>query len=77
MIMVCSYCFSCLELSVALVDFQMKGFELHLRHVCQGNYVPMHEIDLDGAERKIFCNCDDKLWMGDKPEKLKKVQHPI
>ena len=50
MIMVCSYCFSCLELSVALVDFQMKGFVLRLYHVCQGEYVAMHEINLDGAD---------------------------
>ena len=35
----------------------------------------MYEIDLDGAERRIFHNCVEKLWMGGKPEKLKKVQH--
>ena len=35
----------------------------------------MHEINLDGAERKIFHNCVEKLWMGGKPEKFKKVQH--
>ena len=33
------------------------------------------EIDIDGAERKLFCNCFDKIWMGGKPEKLKKVQY--
>ena len=73
--MVCSYRSSCLELPVALVDFQMRGCELRLNHVCQGEYVAIHEIDLDGAERKICRNCVDELWMGDKPEKLKKVQH--
>ena len=35
----------------------------------------MYEIDIDGAERKICCDCVDKLWMGGKPKKLKKVQH--
>ena len=35
----------------------------------------MHEINLDGVERKVFYNCVDKFWMGGKPEKLKKVQH--
>ena len=35
----------------------------------------MHEINLDGAERKIFHNCVDEIWMGGKPDKLKKVQH--
>ena len=35
----------------------------------------MYEINLDGAERKIFHNYFDKIWMGGKPEKLKKVQH--
>ena len=35
----------------------------------------MHEIDLDGAELRICCECVDKLCMGGKPDKLKKVQH--
>ena len=35
----------------------------------------MHEIDLDRAERKIFRNCVGEICMGDKTEKLKKVQH--
>ena len=35
----------------------------------------MHEIMLDGAERKICRQCDDDLRMGGKPEKLKMVQH--
>ena len=73
--MVCSYRSSCLDLPVALIDFQMKGFELRLHHVCQGEYVAMHAIDLDRAEFKIFHNCVDELWMGGKPDKLKKVQH--
>ena len=34
--MVCSCRSSCLDLPVALVDFQMKGCESRLRHVCQG-----------------------------------------
>ena len=35
----------------------------------------MHEIKLDGAERKICRECVDDLRMGGKPEKLKMVQH--
>ena len=53
----------------------MKGCELRLHHVFQGGYVAMYEIDLDGAELKIFLDCVDELWMGGKPEKLKKVGH--
>ena len=73
--MVFSYRSSCLDLLVALVDCQMKGCELRLHHIYQGGYVAMHEINIDRAERKNFHNCLDKLWMGGKPEKLKKVQH--
>ena len=73
--MVCSYRSYCLDLPVALVDCQMKGCELRLHHVCQGGYVAMQEIELDGAERKICCKCVDDLRMGGKPEKLKMVQH--
>ena len=74
-IMVCYYPSSCLDLPVALVCFQMKGYELRLHHVWQVYYVAMHEIDLDGSELEICRDCVDKLWMGGKPEKLKKVQH--
>ena len=35
----------------------------------------MHDIDFDGSELKICCDCVEKLWMGGNPEKLKKVQH--
>ena len=35
----------------------------------------MHEIELDGVEQNICCDCVDKLRMGDKPDKLKKVGH--
>ena len=49
--MVCSYRSSCLDLPVALVGCYMKGYESRLYHVCQGGYVAMHAIDLDGAER--------------------------
>ena len=35
----------------------------------------MHEIELDGTERNICCECVDKLWMGGKPEKLNMVQY--
>ena len=57
----CSYRSSCLGLPVALVDFQMKGYELRLHHVYQGEYVAMQEIELDGLERKIFRECIDNL----------------
>ena len=73
--MVCSYRSSCIDLPVALVDCQIKGCESRLHHIWQGGYVVMHEINLDGAERKICHNFVDELWMGSKPEKLKKVQH--
>ena len=73
--MVCSYRYSCLELPVALVDCNMKVCESLLHHVCQWEYVDMHDIDLDGAELKICRNCVDELRMGGKPEKLKKAQH--
>ena len=33
----------------------------------------MHDIDIDRAEWKFFCDCVDKIWMGGKLEKLKKV----
>ena len=56
--MMCSYRSYCLDLPVALVDFQMKGCESRLHHVCQGGYVAMHDLELDGAERKI---CRDVL----------------
>ena len=47
--MVCSCLSSCLDLPVTLVDFQMNGCELRLHHVYQGEYVAMHDIDLDRA----------------------------
>ena len=71
--MVSSYRSSCLDLPVALVDCRMKGCESRLHHVCQGGYVSMHEINLDGAERNICHNCVGELWMGGKPKKLKKM----
>ena len=55
---------------MALVDCQMKGCESRLHHVCQGEYVAMHEIDLDGSELEICRNCVDEIWMGGKPEKF-------
>ena len=73
--MVCSYRSSCFDLPVALVDFHMKGCESRLHHVCQGESVDMHEIELDGAEQKICRECIDDLRMGGKPEKSKMVQH--
>ena len=37
----------------------------------------MHEINIDRAERKICRDCVDELWIGGKPEKLKKLGHSI
>ena len=34
----------------------------------------MHEVNLDGAELKIFRDCVDKFWIGNKTEKMNKVQ---
>ena len=73
--MVCSYRSSCIDLPVALVDCQMKGCEYLLHYVYQGEYVTMHDIDIDGVERNIYHNYVDGIWMGGKPEKLKKAQH--
>ena len=58
---------------MALVDCQMEGCASRLHHVFQGGYVAMHDINIDGAERKICCDRVDELRMGGKPEKLNKV----
>ena len=44
------YCrYSCFQLPVALADFHMEGYESRLHHAYQGEYMDMHEINLDGA----------------------------
>ena len=73
--MVCYYRSSCLELPVALVDCHMEGCASRLYHVYQGGYMDMHEIDLDGAERKTCSDCVEKIWMEGKPDKLNMVGH--
>ena len=73
--MVCSCRSSCIDLPVSLFGFQMEGCASCLHHVCQVEYVAMHDIDIDGAERKICHGCVDKIQMVGKPEKLNKVQH--
>ena len=60
---------------MALVDFHTEGCESRLHHLCKGGYVAMHEIDLDGVERKICRDYAENIQMGGKPEKLKKVLH--
>ena len=72
---VCSYLSSFLDLPVALVGCHIKGCDLCLHHVCHGEYVDMHDIGLEIAGLNICRDCVDKLWMGGKPRKLKKVQH--
>ena len=59
--MVYSYCSYCLDLPVALVDYQMKGCGFRLHHVWQGGYVAIHEIDFDRAELNICRDCVDEL----------------
>ena len=71
--MVCSYRSSCIDLPVALVDCQMKGCESRLNNVYQGEYMGMHEIDLDGEEWKICSDCIDRICMRGDPEKVKKT----
>ena len=73
--MVCSYCHSFLDLPIVIVDCNMEGCTSRLYHICQGQYVAMHKIDLEGAEQKIYPDCVDELWMGGKTDKLKKVGH--
>ena len=43
------------------VDFKLEGCESRLHQVYNGEYVAMYEINIDGSERKIFCNCVDEL----------------
>ena len=71
--MVCSYRSSCIDLPVALVGFQLEGCPSHFHHICQGEYVDMNEIDLDGRERNICHNCVDDIHERGKSETLKKV----
>ena len=35
----------------------------------------IHEIDFDGEKQKICHDCVDEIWMGGKPDKLKKLGH--
>ena len=63
LIMVCSYHYYCLGLTVALVDFQVEGCASRLYHVYQGGYVDMHEIEPDEAERNICRGFFDELRM--------------
>ena len=72
--MVCYYHSSCLELPVALVDFQVEGFPLCLHQICQGGYVPLNYIDFGRAERNIYCNYSDELRERGKSDILKKVE---
>ena len=59
--MVRSYRYSFLDLPVALADCQTKGCEPRLHHVCQGGYVAIHDIDLNGAEQNICRDCVDQI----------------
>ena len=46
---------------MAIVDFTVEVCASRLHHVYQGDYVDMHEIDLDRAELKIFHDCVGEL----------------
>ena len=69
----CSYRSTCLELTVALVDCNMEDCSSRLRHIFQGEYVVLNDIDFDGAGREIYHDCVDKLRGREKSETLKKV----
>ena len=66
---------SCLNLPVAIVDFKVEGCASRLHHVFQGEYVGMHDIDLDRVEYNISRDCVDELRMEGKPDKLNKGGH--
>ena len=51
--------------------FSGEGIRIVLAPHLSGGYVAMHDINIGGAERNIFLNCIDELWMGGKPEKFK------
>ena len=61
LMIVCSYCYSYLDLHMVLVDCNMEGLPLRLNHIYQGEYVILYFIDFEGGERKICHNCVDKL----------------
>ena len=71
--MLCSYSSSCIDLPVALVDFQVEGFPSHLHQVYKGGYVAVNEINVDTGERNICCDCVDKIRGQGKSETLNKV----
>ena len=49
------------------------GMRIVLAPRLSGGYMDMHEIELDGADRKVCRNCVDELRMGGKTGKSKKV----
>ena len=71
----CCYHYSYLSLLLAHVGCHMEVCASLLYHVYQGRYEDMYDIYLDGAEHTICRGCVDNIWMGGKPDKLKKVQH--
>ena len=44
-----SYRSWCIDLTVALIDFQLEGCPLSLNRVCQGEYVLFNDINFDGG----------------------------
>ena len=62
--MVCYCRYSCLDLSVALVDCQVEGRPSSLQNVCQGRVVILNYIDFEGGELNICRDCVDDLWGG-------------
>ena len=59
LMMMCSYCSSCLYVPVVLADFQVGGCSLRLHHVFQVEYDILDGICFDGGEQKIYCYCVD------------------
>ena len=57
--MECSYRSECMGLPVAVVDCQVDGCGGRLHHVCQGEYMSKHGMDLGGAEKKMCRSCVD------------------
>ena len=71
--MVCSCHYSCLHLTLKIVDFKLEFCPWRLHHVCQGWYLLFNYIDFDGAKRKICRNFVGKLRGRGKSETLNKV----
>ena len=66
LMMVYSYHYYFIELSVALVDFQMWACPSRMYHILQREYVLLYDIDFEGGDWNICLDCVDKLGDGGK-----------